>query len=164
MTSDIKALWPWQDADANKHLAVGMTGGLTTIEDDEANNRSPRFYEYNTTIDFSTTADNRHDNRIVNLRSVTDGQNKKNRPKQKNNSTGTPGVIWNPLNNNWVARISVKSRTVHIGCYNRKNDAIMARKEAEKFYGFHENHGREQSAEDKVWNAYSSMVRKKFNE
>lgn len=58
MPSAITALWPWADSDAQKHLAVGMVGGLSTIDDGASTSRSPRFYEYSTAVDFSTTADN----------------------------------------------------------------------------------------------------------
>ncbi len=56
MTSDVKALWAWADANSDNHLAVGMTGGLAVIADDMLSDRSPSFYEYSTTVDFSTTA------------------------------------------------------------------------------------------------------------
>lgn len=56
MPSTIKALHAWADANADKHLAVGMTGGLSTITDGAVNSRTPSFYEYSTTVDFSTTA------------------------------------------------------------------------------------------------------------
>jgi len=84
----------------------------------------------------------RSDNRIINLREVTGGDNQKNKSMHKNNTSGTAGVIWNPTNENWMTQIRVNYRTVHIGSYAEKRDAIIARKAAEKALGFHKNHGR----------------------
>jgi len=81
------------------------------------------------------------DNRIENLRDVSQKENLRNCRHQSNNTSGAMGVEWNPLNKNWRARIKVDGRTVSLGSYKSIEDAKKARKEAEATYGFHENHG-----------------------
>jgi hypothetical protein len=36
----------------------------------------------------------------------------------------------------------VNKKRVHLGCFASKEEAIEAKKKAEKEYGFHSNHGR----------------------
>ena len=54
----IKAITSWADANAQSHLAVGMTGSLATVTNGSVTTRSPSFYEYSVTPDFSTQAGN----------------------------------------------------------------------------------------------------------
>jgi len=82
------------------------------------------------------------DNRIVNLRSVSQQENTKNGSLSKNNTSGHNGVYWHRPRNKWCAYIKVDYKKKHLGLYADIDDAIMARKEAEKEYGFHENHGK----------------------
>ncbi|EEK8036643.1 hypothetical protein G3156_004469 [Salmonella enterica subsp. enterica serovar Montevideo] len=42
---------------------------------------------------------------------------------------------------NWNAQITVNYQTKHLGYFESKEDAITARKMAEKEFGFHHNHG-----------------------
>jgi len=84
----------------------------------------------------------RADNRWCNLRAVTGAENKKNRPRQKNNSSGTPGVFWASREQKWVAAIKVSGKRRHLGYFTDKSIAISKRKAAEIKYGFHPNHGR----------------------
>ena len=82
------------------------------------------------------------DNRIGNLRLATDLMNKKNFPKAKNNSSGFTGVHWNKAERKWRAQIMIHKKNIHLGTFDRKGDAIKARKAANIKYGFHENHGK----------------------
>lgn len=82
------------------------------------------------------------DNCRANLREVTRSQNQKNMRRPVNNRTGVVGVYWIPSFENWRASIKVNSKNIHLGCFPTKEDAIAARKAAEKKYGFHPNHGR----------------------
>ena len=84
---------------------------------------------------------NRSDNRITNIRQVTHKENSKNRSMQKNNKSGTQGVSFNKAFSKWKASIKVDSKSIHLGYFADKKDAITARKLAEKDFGFHENHG-----------------------
>ncbi len=77
---------------------------------------------------------NKIDNRWCNLRKATRRLNMSNRDIQKNNTSGTCGVIWNRFQNKWVAYYRKK----HIGYFKTKTMAIRARfiKEKQDFtYG-----------------------------
>lgn len=81
------------------------------------------------------------DNRIDNLRLITQKENMKNRKKHKNNKSGCAGVDWINSSCSWRARIKVDYKTIHLGMFKRFSDAVDARKNAEVLYGFHKNHG-----------------------
>lgn len=81
------------------------------------------------------------DNRLCNLREVNQVENSKNQKIPKNNTSGYIGVSFRKANNEWVAYISVQKR-IHLGGFRTKEAAIAARKDAERRYGFHPNHGR----------------------
>ena len=82
------------------------------------------------------------DNRIANLRTVTNQENGLNQKLARNNTSGVCGVFWDKSFDRWVAKIKVAGKQMHIGCFIDKSDAIVARKSAEVKYGFHPNHGR----------------------
>ena len=84
----------------------------------------------------------RSDNRFNNLRDVTSGENKKNMATRSDNVSGVSGVSWLPHRSKWRVRISHNKKEIHLGMFAKKEDAIAARKTAEKQHGFHENHGR----------------------
>ena len=85
---------------------------------------------------------NNQNDRWYNLRDVTNQQNQQNMKRASNNTSGTTGVSWNAAKNRWEAKIKSNAKTIHLGRYADINDAINARKQAEKQYGFHPNHGR----------------------
>jgi hypothetical protein len=66
----------------------------------------------------------------------------KNSKLPLHNKSGVIGVHWNKNHKYWCAQIMVDRKTIHLGSFKDINDAIKARKNAEKLYGFHENHGR----------------------
>jgi len=82
------------------------------------------------------------DNRINNLRDVTRSQNHQNRKLAKHNTSGVIGVYWRSDTNKWAAQINSNNKRLVLGCYTNKQDAINARRLAEKNLGFHSNHGR----------------------
>ena len=84
----------------------------------------------------------RDDNRISNLRDVSDAENKRNTKKRRDNTSGVTGVYHRPETNGWRAIIYIDGKSVGLGHYKLKKDAVNARREAERKYGFHENHGR----------------------
>ena len=73
-------------------------------------------------------------NKINNLRVATRSENGRNRKLQKNNTSGATGVTWHKVRKRWVAAIKVNGKQIHLGVYINKEDAIQARKEAEKKY------------------------------
>lgn len=82
----------------------------------------------------------RSDNRLCNLREVSQAENCLNLALRKKNRVGTNGVRW--TKNRWQATITVNKKRVHLGRFANLEDAIRVRREAEARYGFHPNHGR----------------------
>lgn len=77
---------------------------------------------------------NRYDNRKKNLRICTQVQNSYNKKKQSNNKSGTTGVYYHKKKKRWYALIGFNKKHISLGYYENKEDAIKARKEAEKKY------------------------------
>lgn len=76
------------------------------------------------------------DNRKSNLRIVTVAQNNMNASKRTNNTSGTTGISWHKGVGKWRARINVNGKEVHLGYFDKFEDAVKARKEAEdKYFG-----------------------------
>ena len=84
----------------------------------------------------------RDDNRISNLRDVSNQENHKNQKMYCTNTSGHMGVYWYKRNKKWGAQIPVDGKGISLGLFTNKQDAITARKAGEIQYGFHENHGR----------------------
>lgn len=84
---------------------------------------------------------NKLDNRAENLRCVCQVENSRNQGLRKGNTSGYIGVTYNKANKNWLAQITVRGKNHYIGSFISKESARKARKEAEKNFGFHENHG-----------------------
>ena len=82
-------------------------------------------------------------NAISNLREVTNIENSRNMKRTSRNTSGVSGVHYNTADKVWVAGITVNSKRIHGGRFKTKSDAIKVRKQLEKKYGFHENHGRD---------------------
>lgn len=80
------------------------------------------------------------DNRIANLRDVTNLENHRNMKMSRANTTGVCGV--HPHKGKYKAQIRANGKTRHLGTFDTVADAARARKIAEKQYGYHENHGR----------------------
>lgn len=83
----------------------------------------------------------RGDNRLVNLRQTTREENSKNLSMSINCPNGATGVYWYARTSRWVAKISIRGRSTHLGYFPEKTMAIAARKQAELRHGFHKNHG-----------------------
>ena len=56
----------------------------------------------------------------------------KNRKVQRNNTSGYTGVSWHPGRGMWFARISFRGKTYNIGYFDELEQAVDARKKAEK--------------------------------
>jgi len=85
---------------------------------------------------------NPSDDRIENLKEVTRIENARNMKRFASNKSGHQGV-YQIKKEKWQAYITVNQKQIHLGFFKKKEDAIVARKEAETKYGFHENHGRD---------------------
>lgn len=78
----------------------------------------------------------RSDNRIENLRLSTPLENARNRTINRNNKSGCSGVFWRERNEHWQANIRHLGRTIHLGCFVEKFDAVLARLQAERQLGY----------------------------
>ena len=69
-----------------------------------------------------------------NLRIATFQLNSLNRNMQKNNTSGVVGVSYAKDRNKWTSQIKVNNKTISLGHFLKKEDAIKVRKEAELLY------------------------------
>lgn len=70
-------------------------------------------------------------NSIVNLRLVTHRQNMLNRRLQNNNASGHTGVGWHKKAQKWCASITIHKKFIHLGLFDKIEDAIERRRKAE---------------------------------
>ena len=68
----------------------------------------------------------RQNNRWLNLRAATNGQNISNAKLRKDNKSGTKGVSWASDRQQWQAQITVGGKIVRLGRFDSKDDAIKA--------------------------------------
>lgn len=88
----------------------------------------------------------RTDNRIDNLRDVSQVENSRNQRRRSDNTSGVTGVYWAADRKKWAAAIALPGgKCVGLGRYDTLKEAAAARKAAEIKYGFHENHGRDKA-------------------
>lgn len=84
----------------------------------------------------------RDDNRISNLRQVTNHENTKNKVRLKRNTSGVTGVDWDKRKGKWRAQIKHNKRGIFLGYFADFDEATAVRKAAEVKFGYSENHGR----------------------
>lgn len=72
--------------------------------------------------------------RRINLRPATCQQNASNRSKMSNNTSGFTGVVWDKKNQVWVANICINYKRIYLGRFHNKDEAIVARLNAEQKY------------------------------
>ena len=77
---------------------------------------------------------NRSDNRIANLRDVTNQQNMCNAGDFSTNTSGRKGVYWDKRDSRWRACIVNKGRYFSLGYFDTQAKAVAARVAAEKLY------------------------------
>lgn len=68
----------------------------------------------------------RSNNLPCNLRAATHSQNKFNRGKQANNTSGYKGVSYHKQNKNWVAQLHHNGKHIHCGSFNSPELAHQA--------------------------------------
>lgn len=84
----------------------------------------------------------RGNNRWVNLRVVTHGDNMKNTPRYSNNSTGATGVSIDKRCGKYRAYLSINGKPKGLGYFDTCEEAIAARAAAlANAEGYHANHG-----------------------
>lgn len=74
---------------------------------------------------------NASDNRINNLRHVSQRCNMQNCKISSNNTSGFPGVCWHKQNNNWLAAIMINRKKCNLGSHPTALEAALARYTAE---------------------------------
>lgn len=87
---------------------------------------------------------NKTDNRISNLREVTNTENLRNMTKSKANTSGITGVSFLKTKKKWAAQICVDNQRMR-RYFDTKKEAIKQRKEWNEIYGYHKNHGAEKN-------------------
>jgi hypothetical protein len=88
---------------------------------------------------------NRSNNAWNNLRSVTASLNRRNASIRADNTSGVTGVTYVKRRDRWQAGMNIAGKYVYLGLFTSKEEAVLARKVAERKYGFHPNHGRDNS-------------------
>lgn len=83
----------------------------------------------------------RDDNRISNLREADERLNSRNIGIPSNNSTGHIGVTRAERKGAYIAQIKINKRNIYLGTFESIEDAVNARSDANRKYGFHPNHG-----------------------
>jgi len=74
------------------------------------------------------------DNRRSNLRIATNSQNTMNQSIRYDNTSGVTGVRFNKESQSWTAIIGYDRKSIFLGYFKSKDDAIIARRDAEKKY------------------------------
>lgn len=80
-------------------------------------------------------------NAAANLREVRHVENCKNQRRPVNNKSGAVGVYWHKTASKWMAQIRLNGKNKHLGRFESFDDALAARKNAERIYDFHPRHG-----------------------
>jgi hypothetical protein len=73
------------------------------------------------------------DNRKINLRLCSKGENNQNKNIAKNNKSGYRGVSLYKPNGRWIARLMVERKAIHLGYFDtpeEANEAVLAAREA----------------------------------
>lgn len=83
------------------------------------------------------------DNRIQNIRCVSQVENQRNQFLRKDNKSGAVGVYFCRSTNKWIAQCyTKKSKRIFLGRFPTKEDAAKARANAQKGNMFTERHGK----------------------
>lgn len=85
-------------------------------------------------VDHIRGKETRNDNRKENLRPCLHQENMMNIGLRGNNTSGVTGVSWSKQHQKWVSWITYKNNVVHLGVFDKFEDAVKARKEAEEKY------------------------------
>lgn len=80
----------------------------------------------------------RTNNRISNLREASRQENQRNKSRPSTNTSGHTGVMWHKGLGRWSAGIGIGSRkTLHLGHFATREEAVAARQAAERAYDYH---------------------------
>jgi len=89
-----------------------------------------------TPLEFETDHIDRNplNNQKKNLRTVTSSQNKMNKGKRKDNTSGYKGITWNKKAHKWQAQIELNGKGIYLGLYSNIQGAWLAHEWGEKVY------------------------------
>lgn len=79
---------------------------------------------------------NRSNNKIDNLRHVSQSCNLKNISLKSNNTSGVTGVYWSSLEKRYKAGVKFNQKYIHLGTFENFNDAVKARWDGEIKYNY----------------------------
>lgn len=91
-----------------------------------------RYYGMNDEVDHINGKPN--DNRKENFRNVFHINNSKNTKKYMNNTSGHKGICWNKNLNKYQAYINSDNNRIHLGFYEKYDEAVNVREKAEEKY------------------------------
>lgn len=66
---------------------------------------------------------NKLDNRKENLRICTQAENTRNRPADRNSTSGYKGVSWNNRLSKWICQIKANGKSRHLGVFSNPEEA-----------------------------------------
>jgi hypothetical protein len=69
---------------------------------------------------------NKLNNKIENLREITNSENQHNKGLNRNNSSGYKGVSWKRNHKKWRAGVQVNKKEIHLGYYDTPEEAYKA--------------------------------------
>lgn len=81
------------------------------------------------------------DNRISNLRAVSQKVNSRNQKLRNTNTSGHCGVYYYKARNKWTAQMVIDGKCKSMGYFQTKDEAIAARLRAQEGHGFTDRHG-----------------------
>jgi Drexlerviridae HNH endonuclease len=81
-------------------------------------------------------------NKWKNLADVSSTRNNMNLSKRSDNSSGFTGIAKHSTSAKWVVQAQLNGKYIYGGLFKNLEDAIKVRKQLNKKYGFHKNHGR----------------------
>ena len=70
---------------------------------------------------------NKHNNKLINLRFGTSQENNMNASLSCKNTSGTKGAGWNKKSMKWTAQICINGKVINLGSFINKEDAINIR-------------------------------------
>ena len=69
---------------------------------------------------------NKLDNRLENLRAVSQSQNSMNRKQRSDNTSGIKGVRWSKHKQKWIGTVGMNYKNYSVGEFDSKEDAAIA--------------------------------------
>jgi len=103
----------------------------------------------------------RTDNRIINLRVVNKSMNRRNCSTNSLNTSGVTGVTYQKDRNRWYAYIKINGKMKSLGRHKTFEEAVIARKEAERVLGFSANHGSPRKVVDAI--SWTEQIKENAN-